>query len=127
MAPGDLGAADRHTVDRAIRVAEQACRWEFSVFVGAVEGEPRPFAERLHASLLAPARSLLIMVDPQRRLLEVVTGEQVRRNLSDGEVRLAVEAMQRQFADGDLTGGLARGIAVLAEHSRAPRTLHSGS
>lgn len=126
MGPGELGSADRHAVDRAIRDAEQTSRWEFSVFVGSSEGgAPREFAERLHRSLVAPARSVLVMVDPARRLLEVVTGEQVRRNLTDAEVELAIGTMQHEFAEGDLTGGLVRGIQLLAEHSRAPRTLHA--
>jgi uncharacterized membrane protein YgcG len=125
VAAGDLGASSRSAIDRAIRAAEQTCRFEFSVFVGAAEGEARPFAERLHASLVAPDRSLLVMVDPDRRLLEVVTGQDVRRCLSDAEVELAVAAMQDEFVRGDLSGGLQRGIALLAEHARTPRTLHA--
>ena len=66
------------------------------------------------------------MVDPTQRLLEVVTGSYVRRTLSDSEVELAIAAMQSDFAAGDLVGGLRRGIQVLAEHARAPQTLHAG-
>jgi hypothetical protein len=66
-------------------------------------------------------------VDPARRALEVVTGAEVRRNLSDGEVELAVLQMQSAFAEGDLVGGLKRGISMLAEHARAPLTLHADS
>ena len=57
--------------------------------------------------------------------LEVVTGAEVRRNLSDGEVELAVLQMKSAFAEGDLVGGLKRGISMLAEHARAPHTLHA--
>jgi hypothetical protein len=35
-----------------------------------------------------------------------------------------VLAMQSEFAAGDLVGGLKRGIALLADHARAPQTLH---
>ena len=113
-------------LDATIRKAEQLARVEFSVFVGNAEGEPREFAAGLHAALVAPARSILIMVDPTQRLLEVVTGSYVRRTLSDNEVELAVAAMQSDFAADDLVGGLRRGIQMLAEHARAPQTLHAG-
>ncbi|WP_182524135.1 DUF5130 family protein [Nocardioides dongkuii] len=127
MPAGDpFTPAERYALDATIRKAEELCRLEFSVFVGSAEGEPRPFATRLHNSLVAPARSILIMVDPTRRLLEVVTGGYARRTLTDAEVELAVIAMQSAFADGDLVGGLRRGIIMLAEHARAPQTLHVG-
>ena len=125
MAAGDpFSATERAALDAAIRKAEQLSRAEFSVFVGKAEGEARAFATRLHNSLVAPARSVLIMVDPTARAIEVVTGQFVRRTLSDSEVELAVIAMQTAFAEGDLVGGLRRGIQMLAEHARAPHTLH---
>lgn len=126
MAAGEFRSSERHDLDRTIRAAEQASRCEFSVFVGRAEGEPRAFAARLHRALVAPARSILIMVDPTARLLEVVTGGDVRRHLTDREVELAVLEMQTAFAEGDLVGGLKRGIVMLADHARAPETLHRG-
>jgi hypothetical protein len=115
----------RYEIDRAIRAAETACRYEFSVYVGAADGEAGPFAQRLHAALVAPARSVLIMVDPAARLLEVVTGSVVRRDLPDESVRLAAVAMQSAFSEGDLVGGIKRGLAQLADAARKPATLHA--
>jgi uncharacterized membrane protein YgcG len=121
-----LTEADRLALDRAIRRAEQACRFEFSVYVGPAEGDDtRAFATRLHNRLVAPARSVLIMVDPRRRVTEVVTGGDVRRHLTDAEVELAVLAMTSEFAAGNLLAGLERGIAMLAEHARPQNTLHA--
>ena len=126
MAAGDpFSAAERAALDAAIRKAEQLSRSEFSVFVGKAEGDARAFATRLHNSLVAPARSVLIMVDPSARAIEVVTGAHVRRTLSDSEVELAVIAMQTAFTEGDLVDGLRRGIALLADHARSPQTLHA--
>jgi uncharacterized membrane protein YgcG len=122
---GEFTTAQRVALDQSIRAAEQVSRFEFSVFVGAAEGEAREFAERLHASLSAPSRSILVMVDPAARLLEVVTGSEVRRVLTDHEVALAVLEMRTEFASGDLVRGLRRGISMLAMQSRAPRTLHA--
>ena len=129
MAAGELSyrfsANDRAALDETIRRAERLSRAEFSVFVGHAEGEPRAFARSLHASLVAPARSVLVMVDPDARALEVVTGGEVRRTLRDPQVELAIAQMQSLFAEGDLVGGLRRGIQMLAEHARAPQTLHA--
>lgn len=127
MAAGEpLSTADRLTLDKAIRRAEQQCRFEFSVFVGPTEGDDtRSFATRLHQRLVAPDRSVLVCVDPARRVTEVVTGHDVRRHLTDAEVELAILTMQSDFRDGNLTAGLARGIAFLADHARAQNTLHA--
>ena len=127
MAAGELlSEADRLALDKAIRLAEQACRFEFSVYAGPVDGDDaRAWATRLHNRLVAPARSVLILVDPRRRVTEVVTGGDVRIHLSDAEVELAVLAMSSEFADGNLLAGLQRGIAMLAEHARPQNTLHA--
>jgi hypothetical protein len=125
VAAGEFSSAERYAIDEAIRRAEQLSRCEFSVFVGRADGEPRAFATQLHNSLVAPARSIMIMVDPTARALEVVTGGDVRRTLRDAEVDLAALEMRTRFAEGDLVGGLKRGIEMLADHARAPQTLHT--
>jgi uncharacterized membrane protein YgcG len=125
VAAGDFSSAERYVIDEAIRRAETLCRFEFSVFVGSASGEPRAFATQLHNSLVAPSRSILIMVDPAAHALEIVTGGTVRRNVKDSEVDLVALEMGSRFAEDDLVGGLKRGIEMLAEHAKAPQTLHS--
>ena len=125
MPVGEFNSSERFQIDDAIRKAEQISRFEFSVFVGRADGEPRAFATQLHNRLVAPPRSVLIMVDPGARALEIVTGGTVRRNLRDQEVELTALQMQTSFAEGDLVGGLKRGIQMLADHARAPETLHA--
>jgi hypothetical protein len=128
VASGDGFSSDqRYEIDRAIRAAETVCRYEFSVFVGASEAEAGPFSQKLHASLIAPDRSILIMVDPAARLLEIVTGSVVRRVLPDDAVRLAAVAMESAFAEGDLVGGIKRGVTQLADAARQPETLHASN
>lgn len=121
-----LSAADRAALDVTIRKAEQLCRAEFSVFVGQAHGDTREFAQGLHRSLVAPGRSILVMVDPGARAVEVVTGVDVRRHLADHQVELAVATMVGCFRDGDLVGGLRRGVQQLAEHAKPANTLHAG-
>ena len=128
MAAGEaFTAAERHEIDKAIRDAETMCRYEFSVYVGAADQESRPFAERLHAALVAPARSVLVLVDPAARIVEIVTGAEARRVLDDAEVKLATLSMQTAFAAGDLVGGNKAGVLQLAEHARRPTLLHTES
>jgi uncharacterized membrane protein YgcG len=125
VAAGEFNPAERYEIDRAIRAAEETSRYEFSVFVGRAEGEPRDYAVALHSALVAPSRSVLVLVDPVARVIQVVTGSEVRRTLSDHEVQLAILEMESAFAAGDLVGGLKRGITMLAAHARAPQTLHT--
>lgn len=125
VAAGDLSSRDRAELDRAIRAAEQLCRFEFSVFIGSAEDDASAFAKRLHSSLVAPTHTILVMVDPTARVIDVVTGAEVRRRLTDREVEHAIMAMQSDFAADDMVGGLKRGISMLAEHARPQNTLHA--
>ena len=125
MPGGELfSPAQEAEIDRAVRSAEMSCRLEFSVYVGAVDGDPTAYSRRLHASLSSPDRSVLILVDPAARALEVITGSVARRSLSDDAVRLAAASMQSAFTEGDLVGGIKHGVGQLADAARRPATLH---
>lgn len=120
MAAGDFfNSSERLAIDTTIRKSEELCRYEFSVYVGDSEGESRPFATRLHNTLVAPARSILIMVDPGARVLEIVTGGQVRQVINDSEIELVITAMNALFAEGQLAEGVKQGITQIAEHLHA--------
>jgi uncharacterized membrane protein YgcG len=124
--PGGDGfnGSQRASIDKAIRDAETACRFEFSVYVGRSVGDPRSYAARLHATLVKPDCSVLILVDPTGHALEVVTGSEVRRSLTDDEVKLVAAQMQSELAEGRLVEGLVRGINLLAAYARKPPALH---
>jgi len=119
-----LTPSDRAVVERAVRNAEVSCGFDFSVYVGPSDGEAREHAERLHSQLAQPSRSVLVLVDPVARQLEIVTGSVVRRQLDDAEVGLAALSMQTAFAAGDFAGGIAAGVQQLADHARRPPMLH---
>jgi uncharacterized membrane protein YgcG len=118
-------AAERQQIDKAIRDAELICRFEFSLYVGPTDRDAREYAKLLHAALVAPKKSVMVVVDPAARSLGIVTGAEARAELTDQEVELAVAQMQAAFAQGDLVGGITRGILTMAEHARKPDTLHS--
>ncbi len=125
MPAGDaFSQRQRDDIMRAIRFAESEGDLAVSVYVGQLEGPARPRAERLHAALDDPERSVLVAVDPSGRQLEIVTGTGLRGRLDDRACGLAALAMTTAFSAGDLSGGIVNGIRSMAEHARAPRTLH---
>ena len=118
-------SGQREEISRAIRNAESVSGLTFSVYVGASEGETRAFAEQLHAQLPDPERSVLVLVDPGGRRLEVVTGLEAAEAVDDTGAALAALGMQTAFAAGDLVGGICAGLQQLGERARRPRTLHA--
>ncbi|HET7328252.1 MAG TPA: TPM domain-containing protein [Nocardioidaceae bacterium] len=122
-----LSPADRRAIQRAVDSAEALADCDFSVCIDESDGDPREYADRLHAGLSAPELSVLVLVDPVARQLEIVTGPLIRRHLDDSQVALAALGMQTSFAAGDFVGGITRGLQQLAEHARRPPTLHSDS
>lgn len=117
--------SDRSRLARAVRNAELLSGLSFSLYVGECEGDSRAFAERLHAGLPAAERSVLVLCDPAHRALEIVTGSEARRTLTDSECALAAASMESSFLGGDLVGGLVAGVQQLGEAARVPRTLHN--
>lgn len=116
--------SELNRIRRAIHNAETMSGLTFSVFIGVSEEDSRAYAARLHSALSDPNRTVFILCDPGFRALEIITGAQVARTLSDTNCALASAAMQVSFSAGDVVGGLVTGIQQLGEAARAPKTLH---
>lgn len=103
-------------ISRACATASAETGLHYSIYVGPVEGDIRDHAERLHAALgaLAP-RAVLVLVAPGDRQLEIVTGKESSRRLSDRACALAALSMTTSFSGGDLTGGIVTGLRMLSE------------
>lgn len=126
MFAGETFTVDqRRGIDRALQDAEKGSGLAFCVRVGGVEAEPRAVAESLLRRLPDPERSVVLVVDPAERAIEIVTGSVAQRSLSDSECAEAASAMQGSFTAGDMAGGLMSGIQQLGEHARAPRSQHA--
>lgn len=104
-------------LDEALRVADRSTGLTFSVYVGDLDEPVRGHAEKLHGQLADPARSVLLAVSPNQRLLEIITGEEARRRLFDRDCKLAALSMAAAFGGGDLAGGIISGLAQLADHA----------
>jgi hypothetical protein len=118
--------SQRQRIDRAIVTAQEQCGLRFSVYVGAVDGDLR---ERTRAMLSAAggdqAQTVQVTIDPAARQLEVVTGQQAARQLTDHGASLGAMSMTTSFLNGDLAGGIVDGLRTMAEHAAAPRVLHT--
>ena len=115
---------DLRRIEKAVANAETFSGLTFSVFVGVAEEDARGYAERLHGALADPASSVLVLCDPEFHALEIVTGREARRWLTDVECGLAAATMQTSFMVGDIVGGLTAGIHQLGDAARHPTTLH---
>jgi uncharacterized membrane protein YgcG len=103
-------------ISRACSKATAETGLHYSVYVGSVEGDIREHAERLHAALGPLAsRGVLILVAPGDRQLEIVTGKDSARRLSDRACALSALSMTTSFAGGDLVGGITTGVRMLGE------------
>lgn len=104
-------------LDEALRVADKQTGLTFSVYIGELTEPVREHAERLHSQLDGAARAVLVAVSPNQRVLEIVTGNEARKRISDRDAKLAALSMAASFAGGDLAGGVLAGLDQLATHA----------
>jgi len=105
-------------LDEALTLAERTTGLHFSIYLGDLGADTRARAEQLHASVGPRAPdAVLVAVSPGQRVLEIVTGTESNRRLTDTGCELAVKSMVTSFKKGDLTGGLTSGLRVLADHA----------
>jgi len=108
-------------IERVVEAAAAETGLVFSVYVGNVDGDIRDVAEARHAEFGDGAtHTVLVMIAPADRLLEIVTGETSGRRLSDRACALAALSMTTAFAGGDLAGGILTGVRMLAEAAGRP-------
>ncbi|MGI3786146.1 MAG: DUF5130 family protein [Janthinobacterium lividum] len=124
LAGDDLTPAQRGRLERAIGIAEEVSGLGFALYLTTTEEDARAYALRLHGALEEPDRSVLVLCDPDFRVLEIVTGRSARRALPDRVCALAAATMRSSFSAGDIVGGLWNGLTQLGEAARQPRTLH---
>jgi uncharacterized membrane protein YgcG len=117
LADGPFTTRQLLRLDEALRVADQQTGLTFSVYIGDLEVPTREYAEKLHKQISHSDRAVLIAVSPNQRRLEIVTGNEVRKRISDRDAKLAGLSMAAAFAGGDLAGGVLAGIDQLASHA----------
>ena len=120
-----------HQSDQIRHAVTTACEetgLQFFVQVGLVGGpdrDVRAYALRRHAALGALAEyGVFVLVEPEARRVEIVTGDTAQRRLDDRAAGLASLAMATSFAGGDLTGGIVNGLRMMSQAAARPPVLH---
>lgn len=105
-------------LDEALTLSSRTTGLAFSIYLGDLGEDTRARAEELHARSDAdPAHAVLIAVSPGQRVVEVVTGEESARRISDRAAKLAVMSMVASFKEGDIPGGLISGLRMLSDQA----------
>ncbi|MCP2165077.1 DUF5130 family protein [Goodfellowiella coeruleoviolacea] len=119
-----FSAGQLASLDEALTLGSRETGLDFSVYLGELGEDTRQRAEQLHAAMgQAASNAVLVAVSPGQRAVEVVTGEESHRRLSDRGCKLAVMSMVASFREGDLIGGLVSGLRMLADQAGpAPRS-----
>jgi hypothetical protein len=105
------------SLDEAVTLASRSTGLDYSVYLGELGPDFRVKAEELHASTPRPSHAVLVAVSPGERVVEVVTGEESHRRISDRGAKLAVMSMVASFKEGDLSGGLLSGLRMLTDQA----------
>lgn len=122
---GPTGEADQpltttqlELLDDVIREAERFTGLRFSAYLGDLGSNTGSFAQGLLSGLGSDApTAVLLAVSPGQRVVEVVTGPEAARRVSDRAARLAVLAVVSSSTDGDISGALVTGIRILADQA----------
>jgi hypothetical protein len=117
IADGPFTTRQLLRLDEALRIADKETGLIFSVYIGELEVPTREYAERLLKQIENSPHAVLVAVSPNQRKLEIVTGNEARKRISDRDAKLAGLSMAAAFAGGDLAGGVLSGIDQLASHA----------
>lgn len=123
VTPDPLNSGQRQDIERVVQLARDICGYEFGVYVGELR-QGRESAEAMHAGMHDPHAAVLVVVDSAAGTMDIVTGSRVHRTLDDRTCEFALLTLRSSLQVGDLVGGVRDSVMLLAEHSRAPRTLH---
>ncbi len=118
-----VNRGDRDKIQRALDLAREISGLCFAVYLGDLPNG-RESAMAAHARLTDPESAVLVAVDPNSRIIEVITGTTAAYLLDNRSCELGAFTMRSSFQAGDLAGGIRDGLLLLAEHARAPKVLH---
>jgi uncharacterized membrane protein YgcG len=120
VVPGKpLTERQRRRVARAVRAAEEWTGLQFCVYLGPTEADPLAHANALMDRLgLTGEPAVLLLVAPAERRLEIVTSPAAARRIPNRSAELAALAMASSFGVGDVAGGIAEGVRLLAQAAR---------
>lgn len=113
-----LGRSELELLDDVLIEAERKTGLRFTAYLGDLGVDTRATAEDLLRSLGGEAPvAVLLAVSPGQRVVEVVTGGEAARRISDRAARLAVMTVTAACGVGDVANGLVNGLRILADQA----------
>jgi Domain of unknown function (DUF5130) len=113
-----LSRGDLELLDDVLIEAERVTGLRFTAFIGNLGSDSRTVAESLLRSIGAESPiAVLLAVSPAQRIVEVVTGGEAARRISDRAARLAVLSVTSACGVGEIANGLVNGLRILADQA----------
>jgi hypothetical protein len=117
-ADAPLTRPELELLDDVLTEAERITGLRFAAYIGSLGSDTRSGAEGLLTSLGAEAAlTALIAVSPGQRVVEVVTGAEASRRISDRAAKLAVLSVVSSCGLGEISTGVVNGIRILADQA----------
>lgn len=117
-ADSPLDRSELELLDDVLIEAERVTGLRFTAYLGDLGDDTRTTAETLLSSLGAEAPvAVLLAVSPGQRVVEVVTGGEASRRISDRAARLAVMTVTTACGQGEVANGLVNGLRILADQA----------
>lgn len=105
---------DRVRMDRTLTEATRRTKILWTIYIGELSATPANAARELHSTLPDPARSVLIAVSPNDKVIEVIGGDAIGQRFNDRVAQLGVSAALASFKQGDLIDGLVSAVRVMS-------------
>lgn len=113
-----LRTRDLEQLDEVLTIAERATGLRFATYLGDLGSDTNATALEILKALGDDAPyAVLVAVSPGQRVVEIVTGGEAARRVSDRAARLGVLAVVAACADGDLSGALVGAVRTLADQA----------
>jgi hypothetical protein len=113
-----LDRSDLELLDDVLIEAERVTGLRFTAYIGDLGSDTRAIAESMLHSLGAEAPvAVLLAVSPGQRIVEVVTGGEAARRITDRAARLAVLSVTSACSLGEVANGLVNGLRILADQA----------
>lgn len=115
-----FGVDELVALDDALTDATRATKVRFNVYVGDLGQDPAAGVSELFGQTPEAARSVLVAVSPNQRVVEVRSGRDVADRVTDRVAQLGVTAAVSSFADNDLIDGLISAVRVMSAAIATP-------
>ena len=113
-----LTRTELELLDDVLIEAERVTGLRFAAYVGSLGNDTRAGAESLLRSLDHEASmAVLLAVSPAQRVVEVVTGSEASRRISERAARLAVLSVVSSCGLGEVATGVTNGVRILADQA----------